>query len=58
MLRTTSSCLVAVLLVGAAILIPLSPGLIFGFGPLPALGIAGAGTAVTLFFQPQSTSGA
>ena len=35
--------------VGAAILIPLSPGLIFGFGPLPALGIAGAGTAVTLF---------
>jgi len=35
--------------IGAAILIPLSPGLIFGFGPLPALGIAGAGTAVTLF---------
>ena len=35
--------------VGAAILIPLSPGLIFGIGPLPALGIAGAGTAVTLF---------
>jgi MATE family, multidrug efflux pump len=35
--------------VGAAILIPLSPGLIFGFGPLPALGIAGAGIAVTLF---------
>jgi putative MATE family efflux protein len=35
--------------VGAAILIPLSPGLIFGFGLLPALGIAGAGTAVTLF---------
>ena len=35
--------------VGAAILVPLSPGLIFGFGPLPALGIAGAGTAVTLF---------
>lgn len=34
---------------GAAILIPLSPGLIFGIGPLPALGIAGAGTAVTLF---------
>jgi putative MATE family efflux protein len=35
--------------VGAAILVPLSSGLIFGFGPLPALGIAGAGTAVTLF---------
>ena len=35
--------------VGAAILIPLSPGLIFGLGPLPALGIAGAGTAVTLY---------
>jgi MATE family, multidrug efflux pump len=35
--------------VGAAVLIPLSPALIFGFGPLPGLGIAGAGIAVTLF---------
>lgn len=33
-------------IVGVALLIPLSPLLIFGFGPLPALGIAGAGFAV------------
>ena len=32
--------------VGVALLIPLSPLLIFGFGPIPALGIVGAGTAV------------
>lgn len=37
--------------VGAVILIALSPGLIFGIGPLPALGIAGAGTAVTLYYS-------
>jgi putative MATE family efflux protein len=37
--------------VGAAILIPLSPGLIFGIGPLPALCIAGAGAAVTLYYS-------
>jgi putative MATE family efflux protein len=35
--------------VDAALLVPISPALIFGFGPVPALGIAGAGTAVTLF---------
>ncbi len=32
--------------VGVALLIPLSPMLIFGFGPLPALGIAGGGAAI------------
>ena len=31
----------AVACVGAAVLIPLSPALIFGFGPLPRLGIVG-----------------
>jgi putative MATE family efflux protein len=35
---------------GAAILLPLSPLLIFGFGPLPALGVAGAGLAVVLYY--------
>jgi putative MATE family efflux protein len=33
---------------GVVLLIPLSPLLIFGFGPFPALGIAGAGLAVVL----------
>jgi putative MATE family efflux protein len=38
-----------VTLVSALVLVILSPALIFGFGPLPRLGIAGAGTAVTAF---------
>jgi putative MATE family efflux protein len=36
---------------GSVVLIILSPGLIFGIGPFPRLGIAGAGTAVTLFYS-------
>ncbi len=35
-----------VVCVGVALLIPLSPLFIFGFGPMPALGIAGGGVAV------------
>jgi putative MATE family efflux protein len=35
--------------VSAAVLIVLSPVFIFGIGPVPGLGIAGAGVAVTLF---------
>jgi putative MATE family efflux protein len=37
-------------LVGAVVLVILSPALIFGIGPFPRLGIAGAGTAVALFY--------
>jgi putative MATE family efflux protein len=39
-----------VTLVGALVLIPLSPILIFGFGPVPRLGIAGAGLAFGLYY--------
>jgi putative MATE family efflux protein len=35
---------------GALILLPLSPTLIFGLGPLPAFGVAGAATAVLLYY--------
>ena len=35
---------------GALFLIPLSPALIFGIGPLPRLGIAGGAAAVVLFY--------
>ena len=35
---------------GAAILIPLSPAFIFGFGPLPHMGVAGAGIAVCTYY--------
>ncbi|HUN49860.1 MAG TPA: MATE family efflux transporter [Candidatus Sulfotelmatobacter sp.] len=40
----------AVTLVGALVLIPTSPALIFGFGPIPRLGIAGAGIAFGLYY--------
>jgi len=47
-IRGTGNMLVPSLAVGAgiAILVPLSPCLIFGIGPFPALGMAGAGIAV------------
>jgi len=37
-----------VICVGVALLVPLSPLFIFGFGPIPALGIAGGGLAVVM----------
>ena len=40
----------AVTLGGVFILLPLSPALIFGWGPLPRLGIAGAGIAVVTYY--------
>jgi putative MATE family efflux protein len=47
-IRGTGNMLVPSLAVcfGVALLIPLSPLLIFGWGPFPAFGIAGAGAAV------------
>ena len=35
---------------GVAFLVPVSPCLIFGIGPFPALGIAGGGAALLLFY--------
>lgn len=48
--RGTGNMLVpsAAVCVGVALLVPLSPLLIFGYGPIPAMGIAGAGAAVVL----------
>ena len=39
-----------VTMAGAAIMIPLSPAFIFGWGPVPRFGIAGAGVALTLYY--------
>ena len=39
-----------VTLVGALVLIPFSPILIFGLGPMPGLGIAGAGIAFAIYY--------
>lgn len=36
--------------VASVILLPLSPVLIFGFGPIPALGMRGAGIAVIIYY--------
>ena len=49
-LRGTGNMLVPAMaiIVGVVLLVPLSPVLIFGWGPLPALGIAGGGWAIVL----------
>jgi putative MATE family efflux protein len=49
-IRGTGNMLVPALAIclGVVLLLPLSPLLIFGFGPVPALGIAGGGWAVVL----------
>ena len=42
----------SVTLAGALVTILLSPALIFGVGPLPRMGVGGAGLAVGLYFSP------
>jgi Na+-driven multidrug efflux pump len=37
-------------LAGAAVLVPLSPALILGWGPFPRLGVAGGGVAVVIYY--------
>ena len=39
-----------VILLGVVVLLPLSPALIFGCGPFPRLGVAGAGIAVVVYY--------
>jgi putative MATE family efflux protein len=39
-----------VTLVGAFILLPFSPALIFGWGPIPSLGVKGAGIAILIYY--------
>lgn len=49
-IRGTGNMLIPAIAIcaGVVVLVPLSPALIFGFGPIPALGIAGGGVAVLL----------
>jgi putative MATE family efflux protein len=51
-LRGTGNMLVpaVVTCAGAIVLVPLSPSLIFGWGPFPRLGVAGGGVAIVIYY--------
>ena len=51
-IRGTGNVLVPALVIagGVVVLVPLSPCLIFGAGPFPALGVAGGAAALVLYY--------
>ena len=58
MIRGTGNMTVPALVTcaGVAILIPLSPCLIFGWGPFPRLGVAGGAVAVLIYYAAGSAA--
>jgi putative MATE family efflux protein len=57
-IRGTGNMIVpaAVICAGVVFLVPISPLLIFGFGPFPGLGIAGGGVALLVFYAAGSAA--